>query len=190
MEDKNQDKKQDFQVTQWSESRKVVANLDGTLADLRKYGFTIIASLLAATPIIYQVLPGGASTTPLIKFAVILANLGLIAALYAVDCFYQTIQRAAAHKAKVLEEALNDNLGLTTMIGIEYNIIKDWLFIELVYSCFAVVSAILGYAALTGNNLLRLIVPFAGAAVVVIIFALNEWTSLADLKMKDKLGVR
>lgn len=188
-EDKNQDKKRDFQVLQWSESRKVVENLDGTLVDLRKYGFTVITSLLAATSVIYQVLPSGETITPSVKFAIILANLGLIAALYAVDCFYQTIQRAAAHKAKILEKSLNDNLGLTTMIGMEYNIIQDWFFIELVYSCFAAVSAMLGYAALTEDNLLRLLVPFVGVLVIVLIFVLNKWTSLADQELKDELRV-
>jgi hypothetical protein len=186
--DKDQDKQQDFHVLQWTESRKVIENLDGNLIDLRKYGFTIITSLLAATSIIYQVLPSGAIVTPLMKFAVILANLGLIAALYAVDCFYQTIQRAAAHKAKLIEESLKDNFGLTAMIGIEYNVVKDWLFIELVYSGFAVVSALLGYAALTGDNSLRLLVPFAGIIVIAIIFLLNKWTSLADVKMKKSVG--
>lgn len=147
--------------------------------------------MLAATAIIYQVLPSGAIVTPLVKFAIILANLGLIAALYALDCFYQTIQRAAAHKAKLLEESLNDKFGLTAMIGIEYNIIKDWLFIELVYSGFAVVSALLGYAVLSdvksGDTLLSLLVPVAGVVVVAIILGLNEWTSLADEKMKKQL---
>jgi hypothetical protein len=177
----------DFRVTQWSESRKVIENLDATLVDLRKYGFTIITSLLAATSIIYQSTSVGGTITPGVKFAVILANLGLVAALYAVDCFYQTIQRAAAHKAIVLEEELKDKLGLTAMIGIEYNIVKDWLFIEVVYSGFVVVSAGLGYAALEGDTLLKWLVPVAGALVVLFILLLNYWTSLADRKMQNKV---
>ncbi len=188
------EKAQDFQTAQWSESRKVVENLDGTLVDLRKYGFTIITSLMAATSLIYQATPTGGPITPGVKFAVIVANLGLIAALYAVDCFYQTIQRAAAHKAVMLERALGDKVGLTSMIGIEYHLLKDWLFIEVAYSGFVVVSSGLGYAALPEDGLLRYLVVLSGGVMVAYIFLLNEWTSRADLKMRklvnERLGSR
>jgi hypothetical protein len=87
---------------EWNECRTTIGRLDTILADIRKYGFSLITGLLTGTSFLgLQSTEGSVvdRTAPFISIMV------LIAALFSVDSYYQVLLSGAVERALDLEEA-------------------------------------------------------------------------------------
>lgn len=95
---------------EWAEARAVVDRLDGTLVDLRKYGFGLASGLLTANGVIFGLASGGHVSPDVVGVAVAITML-LAAVLFVVDQYYHMIQWGATNRATALESALNLSLS-------------------------------------------------------------------------------
>jgi hypothetical protein len=82
-------------VIEWKECRATVARLDGILADLRKYSFTIITGFITAGTFLNLVGTRLDVTDAAISDsapAIVIAIIGLlVVALFAMDCSYSVL---------------------------------------------------------------------------------------------------
>jgi hypothetical protein len=89
-------------LTEWQECRATIGRLDGTIADLRKFGFSLVTVLITASS--FQ----GERTR-----SVSIAIMTLIAALFAVDRYYTLLLNAAVERALDLEGPRIDRQDLS-----------------------------------------------------------------------------
>lgn len=85
-------------LTEWQECRKTIGRLDTTIADLRKYGFSLVTLLITASGFLGEQKPsvehrGAASVAIMI----------LIAVLFAIDRYYTLLLNGAVERALDLE---------------------------------------------------------------------------------------
>lgn len=105
--------RKDDLLKEWQEARAVVDRLDGTLVDLRKYGFGLASGLLTANGLIFGLAKTTGATTQVIAVVVAVTML-LTAVLFVVDQYYHVIQWSATNRAVDLETTLH--LGLSKEI--------------------------------------------------------------------------
>lgn len=153
---------------EWKTARDLISSLDGTLSDLRKFGFSFITAILAADSVLGQTTKSAAIVlSPQVKLAVFISTLFLIAGLYATDMYYKSVQKAAAERAKEIENHFKKG-GLTTIIGKYYEAMHLWLYSELLYVFFAIACGILGAVVLYPEY--DLIGTFAISTALTILF--------------------
>ena len=85
-------------MTEWQECRTTIGRLDSTIADLRKFGFSLVTVLITASGFLGQQVPSSES-----KMSVSIAIMILIAVLFAVDRYYTLLLNGAVEKALDLE---------------------------------------------------------------------------------------
>jgi hypothetical protein len=130
---------------EWKEARTVVDNADSQLSSLRQYGFTIVSSLLAAQGLIEFPLATSSQTVPdPVKFAILIATDFLVLGLFDLDLRTRTIQRAAAHRACMLE----GKDGLTRLVSRAYKPHPHTTSVDVLYLTFILATTILGVAVL------------------------------------------
>ena len=94
---------------EWKSCRETVAKFDNTLIDLRKYGFTIITSLLTAGSFL-----GFNAPTASLQVGVIIVTMTLIVILYWMDIYYQNLLVGSILRTNFLEIfRLNRGLAFT-----------------------------------------------------------------------------
>ncbi len=109
----------DMDLAEWTQARTVISGFDDRLDATRKFGLTLVSTLLTTDALLLPSSIGGASSLPpLAKFAVLLATLLLVTAVELIDRNYRVIQRAASQRALVLERMMN--LELTEVISDRY----------------------------------------------------------------------
>lgn len=113
MPDAGSSESSDSRLTEWTTTRQVIDKFDGYVNDLRKYGFTLVTGLLAATGYLSSA-PGTAISAGA-KLGISVAMLGLIVTLAYLDGAYRSLQRGAIARAIILERSLN--LDLTSAIS-------------------------------------------------------------------------
>lgn len=86
------------QDVEWQECRNTIGRLDSTIADFRKYGFTLVTGLITANAFLGQQTPG-----PATMIAVPAAIMMLIAVLFAVDRYYTVLLSGAVERALDIE---------------------------------------------------------------------------------------
>jgi hypothetical protein len=147
----------------------MVSNLDGTLSDLRKYGFTFITALLAADSILGETTTGATIVlSPQVKLAVFASTLILVAGLYATDKFYMVVQQAAAERAIEIENHFK-TVTLTHIIGKFYSSRLLWLYVDLLYVFFALACETLGMIVLYPSYSLMFFITLATALTMAFI---------------------
>lgn len=87
---------------EWQECRTTIGRLDSTLADFRKYGFTLVTTLITASGFLGGLVQGGAASTAATS-AVPAALMVLITILFAVDRYYSVLLSGAVERALDLE---------------------------------------------------------------------------------------
>ncbi len=107
---------EDLRTKEWSECRTTIGRLDTILADLRKFGFSLVTTLLTASGIVATLKGGGALAGG--TAAAFVSIMVLVAALFAVDTYYQVLLRAAVERAIVLE-AQERRLDLSRNLKVE-----------------------------------------------------------------------
>lgn len=85
-------------LTEWQECRATIGRLDATIADLRKFGFSLVTVLITATGFLGQQVPSLES-----KISVSIAIMILIAVLFAIDRYYTLLLNGAVERALDLE---------------------------------------------------------------------------------------
>ncbi len=93
---------------EWCECRLTIGRLDSILADLRKYGFTLITGLLTASAFL-----GAGTNRPDAGVAAFIAVMVLVAALFSVDTYYTATLSGALERALDLEAQSPSEIGLT-----------------------------------------------------------------------------
>ena len=154
---------------EWKEARDMISNLDGTLSNLRKFGFSFITALLATDSILGQTTVNSTIVlSPQVKLAVFGSTLILVAGLYATDKFYMVVQQAAAARAIEIENHFG-TMKLTHVIGRFYGTKHLWLYVELLYAFFALACETLGMIVLYPSYNLMLVITLSTALTIAFI---------------------
>lgn len=128
----------DDKLKEWEETRLIISRFDGYLDGLRKYGFSFIATLLAASSVQCFISLDKNTRAMLILLAII-----FILGLRLLDYYYEIIMQAAAKRSKALEKLLG--FGIYDEISYKFSRQNLPLGITGVYSVFLLVAVILGY---------------------------------------------
>jgi hypothetical protein len=83
--------------TEWQECRTTIGRLDGTIADLQKFGFSLVTALITANALFTT------GPAPGRNWAVPIAIDVLVTALFFVDRYYLLLLNAAVRRALVIE---------------------------------------------------------------------------------------
>jgi hypothetical protein len=84
-------------LEEWKECRSTIARLDGILADLRKYSFSLVTVLITATG--FFITKADQISLPAVSIGIMV----LITALFAVDRYYTLLLNGAVERALNLE---------------------------------------------------------------------------------------
>jgi hypothetical protein len=161
-------------LVEWKEARSVIARFDKSLQDLRKYGFSFVTAVMAADSVIGQATgTGPLIVTPRVKFAIILATMVLVIALYTIDRFSRSIQYGAQLRAIEIEKNLD--IGLTTKINDIGCKEKAGAFTDGLYYLFILAATVLGIALVWSNVLLESFLLIALVAAWAYVGLLHLW---------------
>jgi len=154
----------DLRFEDWKECRNTIGRLDQLLADLRKYGFSIITGLLTAGAFL-----GKASTTDL-SAAVFVTVMVLVAALFSVDTYYQVLLSGAVERALDLEVVTDPRIRVTKYLSINATDSKISYLILFLYLALLATAGGLGLLATGGLNLALWFIgtPFWVSLVVLV----------------------
>jgi hypothetical protein len=173
---------------EWEQCRQRIEAVDGTLADLRKFGFSLITGLLAASGLV-----GGAAgllgaSKPLpqgVVSALVAINCILVFVLYVVDRYYVVIQQGAVQRAIDLERALNLRLSLAIA-----GVARDdtvWRYASMLqYGLFIFASLALGLALILvrapsgGTNQAQTTTSASSGSLAVSVSGIDRGISSAD----------
>jgi hypothetical protein len=99
----------DKSFQEWKECNEKIAKFDNILIDLRKYGFTVASSLMTAGSFL-----GLQTYTEFQPFQIVIifATMALVAVLYWLDIYYQTILAAIILRTQVLEKKLSFGIDI------------------------------------------------------------------------------
>jgi hypothetical protein len=130
-------------LNEWQECRTTIGRFDDSLADTRKYGFTLVTVLLTANALIVD--KNIAVDRPAASIVVMV----LLFALFMLDNYYWDLVRGAVGRAKELEEkGLNGQaFQLTGAISTRVRITHATGLILGVYALFVVVAWGIGITA-------------------------------------------
>jgi hypothetical protein len=85
-------------LTEWQECRQTIGRLDTIIADLRKFGFSLVTVLITASGLVGQQVPSSET-----KASVSIALIILITVLFSVDRYYTLLLNGAVERALDLE---------------------------------------------------------------------------------------
>src|SRR4030095_5394640 len=128
---------------EWKSCRETVSKFDSTLIDLRKYGFTIITSLLTAGSFL-----GFSSPTASLQVGVIIVTMTLIVILYWMDIYYQNLLVGSIFRTNFLE-IFRLKRGLSFYISMLYGRSGMGAALHILYAGFLIAAFILGIFAAT-----------------------------------------
>ncbi|HEV2238649.1 MAG TPA: hypothetical protein VGR57_18470 [Ktedonobacterales bacterium] len=100
---------------EWSECRALISRFDAILADLRKYGFTLVTGLFTASALIGGL--GATTATPSQRAAVFIGIMALIVVLFFMDTYYETLLNGAVERALDLEHRARRAVDLTSYLA-------------------------------------------------------------------------
>lgn len=122
---------------EWQECRSTIARIDQLLADLRKFGFSLVTGLLTASS-----LAGGISKSGRALSFASVAIMVLVLALFGVDRYYQIILLGAIGRGRSLE----GHIGVAITTTIERYRVKTGaiLWTLFLYLALALASLLIG----------------------------------------------
>lgn len=129
-------------LEEWKVARSKISELDNNLHDLRKYGLTFTAALLATNSILDY-----SKLNILTKFSISIITISFITVISLVDQYYQGLIEVISNRARVLETAIL-NIELDETISNRFK--KDnlpeyikWTYIGLIFIGVAVGVAVI-----------------------------------------------
>lgn len=161
-------------LSEWQECRKTIGRLDTTLADLRKYGFSLVTLLITASGFL-----GEQRASVEHRGAAAVAIMVLVAVLFAIDRYYTLLLNGAVERALDLEgptmskhDLAKDKL--TQVISVYAINSKAVYVIPLLYLAFVLVARLLA-SAIAANASAELSWSFwLCSAFIVIYFLYTE----------------
>ncbi|MCI4319780.1 MAG: hypothetical protein L3K23_06590 [Thermoplasmata archaeon] len=159
---------------EWKEARNVINNCDSQVSDIRKYGLSFVSGLLAAQGLIEFPLKSASQVVPdSVKLSILIASYLLIVGIFDLDRKARNTQRAAAHRACMLEGRSGLQLGLTQLISKSYGseaavTSADVLYLVFVGATTILGLAVLGITSLTPSFDLVVLLVFAGGTAAVV----------------------
>jgi hypothetical protein len=140
---------------EWQEARYTVGRFDGYLADVRKYGFTLVTALLTASALITP--PNTEVDRPAAAIVILL----LLLALFMIDMYYYVMLQAAVGRATELEGSPERITGvLTAQARASFATEVNLAF----YGLFVIVTTLIPIVALVTSGK----APAAGITVMVV----------------------
>jgi hypothetical protein len=147
----------DLRIKEWEQCRTTVGRLDTILADLRKFGFSLITGLLTASAFLALL---GVQTTQNLPTAPIEARVSpfmvimvLIAALFSVDSYYQVLLSAAVDRALDLEVKTDPWMRVTKYLSVNAMLTKSTYVTLFLYLLLLAAAAGLAVFAVGGLGL-------------------------------------
>lgn len=162
-----------LRLQEWKECRSTIGRLDTILADLRKFGFSIITGLLTAAAFLgvsaTQNVPALSTDAGAAVFIVVMV---LVAALFSVDTYYQVLLSGAVERALDMEaEALSINL--TKKISINATRCGSSFMTMSLYIILLAAAGGMGLFAAKGMNKMAVSSPGTWALVVANVVLVN-----------------
>jgi hypothetical protein len=125
---------------EWQECRTTIGRFDDTIADLWKYGFTFVTTLITASAFLVGDDSNRASAAT--AAAIVLAI--LTTGLFAIERYFVVLRAAAVGRARECERRLD--MQVTSEISVvarrtEVTVVEPILFLALLYALFKLVQA-------------------------------------------------
>ena len=194
---------------EWQECRNVIGRLDGTLVDLRKYGFGLASTLLTANGVlggIANLLPKSNGNAPsftvpsAVIASLVAVTMVLVLVLFVIDRWYSVLQWGAVNRARALELALSlDTTGEIQRWAQREGL---WKIVALIqYGSFVLVSLALGVAVLGWDSVPSLthaaadLMGLTGLVCLILIYVVHrtangEWLKLMQSPPAIARGVQ
>src|SRR5665647_912401 len=125
-------------LDEWKEARSTISRFDENLDGLRKYGYTVVAGLLAVDTIQSYIKFENPT-----KSGLIVITIAFIVSLHMLDVYYQRIIEAASIRAKIIESTVL-NIELDNLISDIFELGKLSNYIRYIYTGFIVVAVLIG----------------------------------------------
>ena len=116
--------KRTHKLAEWKECRAIIARFDKIIADLRKYGFILLAAILTAKA--YLFVDPSTPTQLGGRFGVSLVTMLLIYALFVVDRYHEVMLRAALNRSRELEQELGMRLTSSVSMAAKNSVVDRW----------------------------------------------------------------
>jgi len=164
-------------LTEWQECRQTIGRLDTVIADLRKFGFSLVTVLITASGFLGQQASSIES-----RVSISIAIMILIVSLFAVDRYYTLLLNGAVERALDLEGPRMDfqNLSqdkLTQVISV-YAIKSGAAFVvPVLYIGFLSATLLLGSAATAKSSTEVQVSFWCSLGLIVAYFTYTEWRS-------------
>lgn len=155
--------KDDLHVVEWAECRTTIGRMDTALEDLRKYGFTLVTGLLTASGLVGSAT--SLSTASQLVPAASLVVMVLVLGLFAVDMYYQVLQRGAVARAIELERRTIPPLALTQWVSNAARRSRTIYTVPLVGTAYLAAAAAMAWFVKGAQNLAVVVI----AAVILIV---------------------
>ncbi len=176
----------DLRIKEWEQCRATIGRLDTILADLRKYGFSLITGLLTASAFLAFL---GVQTTASLspppteaRAAPFIAIMVLIAALSSVDSYYQVLLSAGVERALDLEVKTDPHIRVTKYLSVNAMHTRSTYVTLFLYLLLLATAAALGILA-TGGLGLKLWTSGPLSLPQLAISAIRSWGGLIWLAL-------
>jgi len=173
-------------LTEWQECRQTIGRLDATIADLRKFGFSLVTILITASSLLGQQAPSFEST-----MSVSTAIMILIAVLFAVDRYYTLLLNGAVERALDLEgpklnrqDRSQDRLTQVISVHAFYSgaiFVVPLLYLGLLWAALLLASALTGKSSTEVHNFF-----WSAFAFILLYFIYTEFMSRTGLLAKRR----
>ncbi|HXD82485.1 MAG TPA: hypothetical protein VNU27_13030 [Candidatus Acidoferrum sp.] len=145
---------------EWLECRVTVGRFDGYLADIRKYGFTLVTLLLTASALVTPA--NSAVDRPAAAIVILL----LLLALFMIDMYYWVMLKAAVGRAAELEGSPD---RITGVLSTQARASRSTDIVLVFYALFVLVTFFIPVVALVTSG----VAAAGGIAVMVVAVALE-----------------
>jgi hypothetical protein len=174
---------------EWLECRVTVGRFDGYLADIRKYGFTLVTLLLTASALVTPA--NSAVARPAAAIVILL----LLLALFMLDMYYWVMLKAAVARAFYLEGAANRISGVLKVqaqasLATEVVIVFYGLFVLVTFLIPVVALVTSGIAAVGGIAVMVVAVAIEALAMTGVYFLIERPTGATVRRMKMAVGMK
>jgi hypothetical protein len=145
-------------LSEWQECRTTIGRFDTILADVRKYGFTLVTVLLAANALV-------TTSNPVVDHvAAAIVVMLLLLVLFMIDNFYWALLQAAVGRALDIEK-MDDHQHLSGVLKVKAKSAHATELVLAVYAMYVLISAGIAFAAVIAVH------PIAVAGLLILILA-------------------
>jgi hypothetical protein len=164
-----------------AECRTTIGRVDGSLEDLRKYGFSLITTLLTASGIAAGVTHTG-SVLPVAAGTIIF----LVLVLFGLDMYYYVVLSGAVERSMDLEVASTQRVRITTTISGYATSTHSVTAVFVMYSVFVGLATFVGFVG--GDTTAHIVLPIVGPVAFLVM--LGYWLFVRETTHLHKTRIR